>query len=56
MGKFKDQFIRINELIEDGYTPRQVALFMGMSVEEVISIMEASGKYFEPVGINDENQ
>lgn len=43
MGKMKNQVLGVMELIEDGMTPRQVALHMGLSIEEVVSIMEAMG-------------
>lgn len=43
MGKMKNQVLGVMESIEDGMTPRQVALYMGMSVEEVIKIIEAFG-------------
>jgi hypothetical protein len=43
MGKMKNQVLGVMESIEDGMTPRQVALYMGMSVDEVIKIMEAMG-------------
>jgi hypothetical protein len=43
MGKIKEQCIEVMELIDDGVTPRQAALYMGMSVDEVIKIMEAMG-------------
>jgi hypothetical protein len=43
MGKMKNQVLGVMESIEDGMTPRQVALYMGMSVDEVIQIMEAMG-------------
>lgn len=43
MGKMKERCIEVMELIQDGISPRQTALFMGMSVDEVIQIMEAMG-------------
>ena len=43
MGKMKEQCIQVMEMIQDGMTPRQVALFMGMSVDEVVKAMELMG-------------
>ena len=48
MGKMKNQVLGVMESIEDGMTPRQVALYMGMSVDEVIKIMEFMGYYDDP--------
>jgi hypothetical protein len=48
MGKMKEQCIQVMELIQDGVTPRQAALFMGMSVDEVVKIMEIMGYYEDP--------
>jgi hypothetical protein len=48
MGKIKEQCIEVMELIDDGVTPRQAALYMGMSVEEVTKIMEFMGYYDDP--------
>lgn len=43
MGKMKDQMISIMELIDDGYTPRQVSTFLGITIDEVIKTMEMMG-------------
>jgi hypothetical protein len=51
MGKMKNQVLGVMELIEDGMTPRQVALYMSMSIDEVIKIMEAMGVGY-PDGFN----
>jgi hypothetical protein len=39
----KDQMISIMELIDDGYTPRQVSTFLGITIDEVIKTMEKMG-------------
>jgi hypothetical protein len=31
------------ELIDDGYTPRQVSTFLGITIDEVIKTMEMMG-------------
>jgi hypothetical protein len=43
MGKIKDQILSIMELIDDGYTPRQVSTFLGVTIDEVIKTMEMMG-------------
>ena len=43
MGKMKERCIEVMELIQDGISPRQTALFMGMSIDEVTKIIEAFG-------------
>lgn len=43
MGKIKERCIEVMELIEDGMAPWLVALFLGMSVDEVIEIVEFMG-------------
>lgn len=48
MGKIKNQVIPIMEMFDDGVKPREIALFTGMSVEEVIKILELMGCYDDP--------
>ena len=43
MGKIKNVILPIMEMVDDGKTPRQIALYMGMSVDEVIQIIETFG-------------
>lgn len=43
MGKIKEQCIEVMELIDDGYTPRQVSTFLGVTIDEVIKTMETMG-------------
>ena len=49
MGKMKEQVISIVEMFQDGVKPRAIALFMGMSVEEVVKVLESMGCYDDPV-------
>ena len=56
MGKIKERCIEVMELIEDGMSPRQTALFMGMSVDEVTEIMEFMGAdYPDEFGYYEQN-
>ena len=49
MGKMKNEILSIIEMFEDGVKPREIALFMGMSVEQVVQILEAMGRYEDPM-------
>lgn len=43
MGKMKELRIEVMELIDDGYTPRQVSTFLDMTIDEVVKTIEAIG-------------